>query len=110
MPNAARFWAIYMSQMHGTCTAHTLSTMTGIDASTAQGYLSRMIGDGVIKPTNIVSKAINMQNKASKSPSQWKERMKKIADERAPAPQSGGTESDLVETTQPEEQQTEVSK
>ena len=110
VPNAARFWAIYMSQMHGTCSAHTLSTMTGIDASTAQGYLSRMIGDGVIKPTNIVSKAINMQNKASKSPSQWKERMKKIADERAPAPQSGGTESDLVETTQPEEQQTEVSK
>ena len=110
VPNAARFWAIYMSQMHGTCTAHTLSTMTGIDASTAQGYLSRMIGDGVIKPTNIVSKAIDMQNKASKSPSQWKERMKKIADERAPAPQSGGTESDLVETTQPEEQQTEVSK
>jgi hypothetical protein len=99
VPNAARFWAIYMSQLHGTCTARTLSTMTGVDAATAQGYLSRMIGDGVITPTDIVRKAINAQTNSAKRPSQWKERVQKFVDEKKTTTTTmHDDEQDMIET------------
>lgn len=84
IPNAARFWAIYMSQLHGTCSAGTLATMTGVDTATAQGYLTRMIGDGVITPTDIIRKAINTQTSNTKPSSQWKERVQKFVDDKKP--------------------------
>jgi DNA-binding transcriptional regulator YhcF (GntR family) len=82
IPNAARFWAIYMSQLHGTCSAGTLATMTGVNTATAQGYLTRMIGDGVITPTDIIRKAINAQTSNAKPSSQWKERVQKFVDDK----------------------------
>ena len=80
VPNGARFWAIYMSQLQGTCSAKTLSTMTGLDVSAAQGVLSRMIGDRVITPTHFISKAINTHANKTTKPSQWKDRVQKFVD------------------------------
>ncbi len=85
IPNGARFWAIYMSQLHGTCTAKTLSTMTGLDVTSAQGFLSRMIGDGVITPTQLVSKVMKTQANQSGQPSKFKKRMQKFVEEKRPA-------------------------
>ena len=113
VPNAARFWAIYMSQLHGSCSASTLSTMTGIDATAAQGYLSRMITDGVIKPTNIISKAINAQANKSNRPSQWTERMQKFTQEKtqtAPAPDTEDVDPDTSAIVPVDDHLTEVSK
>jgi hypothetical protein len=115
VPNAARFWAIYMSQLHGTCTARTLSTMTGLDTATAQGYLSRMIGDGVITPTDIVSKALNARSTNSKQPSQWKERAQKFLEEKkqtTPTVEKITTDVDEPdkEDDHTEDDQTEVTK
>ena len=79
IPKPARFWAIYMSHLHGTCTPASLAKATGINPSVAQGYLSRLIADGVLTPTNIVSKAISA--KAVQSPDQptdISKRMKKF--------------------------------
>ncbi len=54
VPSQARFWAIYMSGLHGKCTPKALQTMLNIPAAEAEGYLNQMILDGVIKPNNLL--------------------------------------------------------
>lgn len=53
VPSQARFWAIYMSALHGTCTPRALQVMLNISASEAQGYLTQLIAQGVITPSNL---------------------------------------------------------
>lgn len=87
VPNGARFWAIYMSTMHGTCSAKTLSNMTGLDMSAARNCLSKLISDGVITPTRIMSNIAKSQANRPDEPSKWRERVKKFMDEKQPTEQ-----------------------
>lgn len=54
VPSQARYWAIYMDSLHGTCTPKALQTMLNIPASQAEGYLSQMMLDGTIKPNHLL--------------------------------------------------------
>jgi hypothetical protein len=113
IPNGARFWAIYMSQLHGTCSAKTLSTMTGLDISAAQGVLTRMIGDGIITPTRMISKAINTQANKTTKPSQWKDRVQKFVDEKkasATPPTTDEVENDVSDKATAEDIEKEAIK
>jgi hypothetical protein len=65
IPTQARFWAIYMSQLHGTCTPAALSTMTGATPEVARGYLSQLISQNVITPTNIMSRTVSSTQQQS---------------------------------------------
>lgn len=82
IPNSARFWAIYMSQLNGTCSAKTLSTMTGLDMTAAQGYLSRMVNEGIITPTRMVSKIAEVQANRAQRPSSLRDRLQKMSKEK----------------------------
>lgn len=82
VPNGARFWAIYMSHLHGNCSAKTLSTMTGMDIPAAQNCLTSLISDGVIKPTRLLGKVAESHANTAQKPSRWKERVKKFIDEK----------------------------
>ena len=55
IPNTARFWAIYMSHLHGVCTPEALAKISGVTVHTAKGYLSTLISDGVIKTTRFAA-------------------------------------------------------
>ncbi len=55
IPKTARFWAIYMSHLHGVCTPEALAKTSGVTVHTAKGYLSTLISDGVIKTTRIAA-------------------------------------------------------
>lgn len=63
VPNAARFWAIYMSHLHGQCSPATLAKMTKIDVTQAQGYLTKLMNDGVIKPNPFLKNTLSHQIK-----------------------------------------------
>jgi hypothetical protein len=58
IPNPARFWAIYMSHLHGTCPPAVLAKVTGVSPSIARGYLSRLVAEGVLTPTKVVARAV----------------------------------------------------
>ena len=55
IPNTARFWALYMSHLHGVCTPEALAKISGITVNAASGYLKAMIGDGVITTTRMTA-------------------------------------------------------
>lgn len=82
VPSAARFWAIYMTHLHGTVSAKTLSIMTGLDASVAQSHITSLISDGVIKPNNLLMRLAESNANSSEEPSKWRERLKKFAEEK----------------------------
>ena len=82
IPHPARFWAIYMSHLHGTCTPQALSKMTGINPSVAQGYLSRLVSEGVLTPTNVVTKALSAQARPEQKPSRLRERLNRFLEEK----------------------------
>ena len=50
MATRARYWAVYMNTLQGNCTPATLSAMLNIPESQAQGYLTRLVADGTIRP------------------------------------------------------------
>lgn len=58
MSTAARFWAIYLTRLHGDVTPAMLSTMTGIAPDHASAIRTRLIADKVIRPTGLTGKAI----------------------------------------------------
>jgi len=73
IPNTARFWAIYMSHLHGTCTPEALAKISGVSVRAAKGYLSAMISDGVITTTRMAA----VVPKAVQKPTGLKARLKK---------------------------------
>lgn len=80
VPNAARFWAIYMSHLHGSVSAKSISVMTGISQSEAQVHLTKLLADGVITPHNVFAQAAKatVQPKPSaktEKPARWRERL-----------------------------------
>ena len=56
VPAQARFWAIYMSGLHGECTPKTLQNLLHIPEIDANRYIGQLIADGVIKPNPLVQK------------------------------------------------------
>jgi hypothetical protein len=81
IPNPARFWAIYMSHLHGTCSPQTLAKVTGIDASLTKGYLSRLLSEGVLSPPNMAAKVMSAQAKPTQKPSGLRKRLDKFLSE-----------------------------
>ena len=59
VPARAQFWAIYMSGLHGECTPAALQQVAGIPAAEAKGYLARLVADGVIRPTPLLSRTVS---------------------------------------------------
>lgn len=57
VPANARFWAIYISALHGECTPRALQNMLKIPAGDAQHYLTQLVADGVIKPNPLLRHA-----------------------------------------------------
>jgi len=97
VPNTARFWAIYMSHLHGTVSAKTLSVMTGLDVSVAQTHLTKLVSDGVIKPNHLLTRLAESNANSSQEPSKWRERLKKFTEEKQDAASD-------PEITEPEDQ------
>lgn len=58
VPTKARFWAVYMSALHGECTPKTLQNMLHIPEMDAKRYVSQLVADGVIKPNPLVQKSV----------------------------------------------------
>lgn len=70
VPAKARFWAIYMSHLYGSCSPHLLSQITGESAAVTKGYLNSLISQNIIKPTRIAAKAIGGSQKTITDQSQ----------------------------------------
>ncbi|KAB7610382.1 hypothetical protein F9L33_13860 [Amylibacter sp. SFDW26] len=77
IPNTARFWAIYMSHLHGVCTPEALAKISGVTVHTAKGYLSTLISDGVITTTRMAAAVHN-----TPKPSGFKRRLEKLKKDR----------------------------
>jgi len=59
VPANARFWAIYMSALHGECTPKTLQNLLHIPEVDAKKYVSHLIADGVIKPNPLLQRSVS---------------------------------------------------
>ncbi|MEL6966716.1 MAG: hypothetical protein AAGM04_04975 [Pseudomonadota bacterium] len=59
VPNQARFWAIYMSGLHGECTPQALQTLLNIPATDANRYIGQLVAEGVLKPNPLLKQAAN---------------------------------------------------
>lgn len=59
VPTQARFWAIYMSALHGECTPQTLKNLLHIPEVDANRYVSQLIADGVIKPNPLLKNTVS---------------------------------------------------
>jgi hypothetical protein len=81
IPNPARFRAIYLSHLHGTCSPKTIYKVTGIDASITKGYLSRLLSEGVLSPPNMAAKVMSAQAKPAQKPSGLRKRLDKFLKE-----------------------------
>jgi len=58
VPTQARFWAIYMSGIHGECTPKALQNMLNIPELDAKQYISRLLADGVIKSNPLLQGSV----------------------------------------------------
>ena len=56
---AARFWAIYMSGLHGDVTPSALSQLSGLNVSEATSLRAELIRNHVIKPQGLIKKAVS---------------------------------------------------
>lgn len=56
VPAKARFWAIYMSSLHGECTPQTLQNLLHIPGADAKKYIGQLIADGIIKPNPLLQR------------------------------------------------------
>lgn len=59
--NAARFWAIYMTRLHGDVTPGMLTQMTGLDPVQTTAIRSKLVAENVISPTGFIRKGITSQ-------------------------------------------------
>ncbi len=58
VPKAARFWAIYMTHLHGDVTSDMLTRMTGLAPAEATAVRAKLIADKVIAPTGFIRKSL----------------------------------------------------
>ncbi len=59
VPTQARFWAIYMSALHGECTPQTLQNLLHIPEVDSKRYIGQLIADGVIKPNPLLKNTVS---------------------------------------------------
>ncbi len=80
IPNAARFWAIYMTRLHGDVTPGMLTQMTGIDPIETRAIRAKLLADKVISPTGFIRKGFASQT-ALQSDVEPRTRLKKLVDD-----------------------------
>jgi|GEM_PF-1781497 len=94
IPNPARFWAIYLSHLHGSCTPAALAKATEIKTSMARGYLGHMLADGTLTPVNLVQHAMARHSAQSPTrPSRLKQFIDKKTRSLKSAPPDGDSSS-----------------
>lgn len=93
VPTQARFWAIYMSGLHGECTPQTLQNLLHIPEIDAKRYVGQLIADGVIKPNPIVQRTAS--NLLKGNDDQLSNTVKERFEMKR---QTGAKEVDLLET------------
>ena len=107
VPNQARFWAIYISALHGECTPKTLQNLLHIPERQATSYIGQLVADGVIKPTPLMKKAVS--EVFSSRDENLLDRFKKRLDMKAKA---GSQEADALNAVEervlPEEEEIEL--
>ena len=59
VPTQARFWAIYMSGLHGECPPHALQSILNIPAVDAKKYVTQLVTEGVIKPNPLLQRSVS---------------------------------------------------
>ncbi|MEM1039963.1 MAG: hypothetical protein AAGI12_10900 [Pseudomonadota bacterium] len=59
VPNQARFWAIYISALHGECTPKTLQNLLHIPEVDAKRYIGQLVADGVIQPSALLQNSVS---------------------------------------------------
>lgn len=96
VPANARFWAVYISALHGECTPRALQNMLKIPASDAQNYLAQLVADGVIKPNPLLRHAASELIKP-KEDSLWN-KLKERMDMKAQAESEPVAETEMPET------------
>ena len=97
VPAKARFWAIYMSGLHGQCTPETLQKLLHIPEADAKSYIGRLTADGVIKPNPFLQTQVSQVLKSRED-----SLVQEVKDRMEPKPQSPATE--IAETAGPEEE------
>jgi len=55
VPNAARYWAIYMTNLHGDVSPGMLAKATGLSTAKAAAIRTDLIAANVLKPTRIIA-------------------------------------------------------
>ena len=80
VPKAARFWAIYMTHLHGDITPGMLTQMTGIAPAQTSAIRAKLIADKVISPTGFVPKGLAAQTIA-RSQKQTEDTLTKIKEQ-----------------------------
>ncbi|MEO0329069.1 MAG: hypothetical protein AAF217_10800 [Pseudomonadota bacterium] len=58
VPTKARFWAIYISALHGECSPKTLQNMLHIPELDAKQYITQLISEGAIKQHPLLQKSV----------------------------------------------------
>lgn len=65
VPANMRFWAVYMSQLHGTCSPKMLATMTKVSEGAAQSELSKLVSQGVLQPAQMLTPKLNVNTRTT---------------------------------------------
>jgi hypothetical protein len=81
----ARFWAIYMSHLHGTCTPQVLAKAAKISPAVARSHLSSMVSQGILTPTNIAAKTVATQANPIQNTSNIRTRLDRFLKEKSAA-------------------------
>lgn len=61
---AARYWATYMTQLHGRCTPQMLGTMLRIDKAAAGSILQTLVANGALKPAQVIPSPVTIAQRA----------------------------------------------
>ncbi len=93
VPAQARSWAVYMSALHGECTPRALQNLLNIPEIDARRYVSRLIADGVLKPSSLLQRSASELVKTNEKSSL--DKVKRRLEIKARA------ESEQLETSEP---------
>lgn len=115
VPTKARFWAIYMSSLHGECTPQALQNLLNIPGADAKRYVGQLVADGVLKPNPLLNKSVSQVFKSKDDTliDKVKKRSKMKAQAKQQAAQKTASDELLaeepLETAQLTDDETDVS-
>ncbi len=101
VPAKARFWAIYISALHGECTPETLQNLLHIPPVDAKSYIAKLITEGVIKPNPLLQKSAT--NLVKNNERGLREKIQDRLDMKAKAKPQEAEVTDTAEVTDPTE-------